>query len=162
MIDIRGKLPKHKTKRYRVRRERVRGIVIHHSAGSARKPLVKMAKYFVSRWGRNWPGFAYHYVLDANGQLYYTQDRDLASYHTRHANEWTVGLLVQGNFARGRTPTLEQIDRLGDAVSEIALQNGVDDDAVYTHSDFTKPACPGSWLEGWVKGWKDSWVGPWG
>lgn len=105
VIDLRGKLPVHKTKKYSTRKlTDIRSIAIHHSltvSGSAES----FARYHVTTNG--WPGIAYTYVVQRDGTVYQCWDHTTIGYHVGNSNKHALGICMVGDF-RTQQPTPEQ------------------------------------------------------
>jgi len=105
IIDLRGKLPVHATKRYNSRKlSDIRSIALHHSlttSGSAEA----FARYHVTTNG--WPGIGYAYVIGRDGIVYQCWDHTTVSYHVGNSNKHALGICLVGDF-RTQQPTSEQ------------------------------------------------------
>ncbi|MCT8139103.1 N-acetylmuramoyl-L-alanine amidase [Anaerobacillus sp. CMMVII] len=104
--DKRNSLVRHPSKRYRRRAiSEIRNIAIHHSAttsGSAEA----FARYHVN--SLDWPGIAYHYVVNKDGSIDLCHDPEVVSYHVGNSNGRALGICMVGDF---RTQTLERAQR---------------------------------------------------
>ncbi|MCR8658974.1 peptidoglycan recognition protein family protein [Paenibacillus endoradicis] len=105
IVDLRGKLPVHKTKKYNIRKASdIRSLAIHHSltlSGSAQA----FATYHVNTNG--WPGIAYTYVIDKNGTINQCLDHTTIGYHVGNSNKHALGICMVGDF-RTQIPTESQ------------------------------------------------------
>lgn len=105
LVDLRGKLPVHETKRYKTRKlTDIRSLGIHHSltfSGTAEA----FAGYHVGT--NNWPGIGYAYVIERDGTVYWCWDWDVVSYHVGDSNKHALGICMVGDF-RMQRPTPEQ------------------------------------------------------
>lgn len=105
MIDLRGKLPTHKTKRYSNRKlTDIRSIAIHHSLTFTGSPEA-FATYHVNTNG--WPGIAYTFVVQRDGTVYKCWDPEKVTYHVGNSNKHALGICMVGDF-RTQQPTPEQ------------------------------------------------------
>lgn len=105
IIDLRGKLPTHKTKRYSTRKESdIRSIGIHHSLTFSGTPQA-FATYHVNTNG--WPGIAYPYVIQRDGTIYKCHDHNVVTYHVGNSNKHSLGICLVGDF-RTQHPTPQQ------------------------------------------------------
>lgn len=105
MIDLRGKLPIHKTKRYSTRKlSDIRSIAIHHSLTFTGSPEA-FATYHVNTNG--WPGIAYPFVVQRDGTVYKCWDPEKVTYHVGNSNKHAIGICMVGDF-RTQQPTQEQ------------------------------------------------------
>jgi len=105
IVDLRGKLPTHKTKKYNTRKESdIRSIAIHHSLTVSGSPEA-FATYHVNTNG--WPGIAYPYVIQRDGIIYKCLDHSVLSYHVGDSNKHSLGICLVGDY-RTQQPTPEQ------------------------------------------------------
>ncbi|MCM3632918.1 peptidoglycan recognition protein family protein [Paenibacillus camelliae] len=105
IVDLRGKLLTHKTKRYSTRKESdIRSIAIHHSLTVSGSPEA-FATYHVNTNG--WPGIAYPYVIQRDGTIYKCHDHNVVTYHVGNSNKHALGICLVGDF-RTQHPTTEQ------------------------------------------------------
>ncbi|WP_339294330.1 peptidoglycan recognition family protein [Paenibacillus sp. FSL W7-1279] len=105
LVDLRGKLPIHKTKRYKTRRlTDIRSIAIHHSLTLTGSPEA-FANYHVSTNG--WPGIAYAFVVQRDGTVYKCWDPEIVTYHVGNSNKHSLGICLVGDF-RSQQPTAQQ------------------------------------------------------
>lgn len=105
MIDLRGKLPTHKTKKYSTRKlTDIRSIAIHHSLTLTGSPEA-FATYHVNTNG--WPGIAYTFVVQRDGIVYKCWDPEKITYHVGNSNKHAIGICMVGDF-RTQQPTPEQ------------------------------------------------------
>jgi N-acetylmuramoyl-L-alanine amidase len=104
--DKRNSLVRHSSKTYRRRsKSQIKNIAIHHSAttsGSAEA----FARYHVNQL--DWPGIAYHYVVNKDGSIDLCHDPEVVSYHVGNSNGRALGICMVGDF---RTQTLESAQR---------------------------------------------------
>ena len=163
VIDLRGKLPTHRTKSFGQRDPgSLRGLVAHHSAGptGGADRFRAVAAYHVgpnhiSETGC--PGICYSLGISDSGEICVFWDLDRATWsqgdRTQPGDEnkdWLSVLLV-GNFRsidnpKGAEPSLEQLLAyllLARACREIWGQGF----AFTGHFQFGKPACPGATVE---------------
>jgi len=146
MEDVRDQLPKHGTDQYPGRtREAIKRIVIHHTVRDTTPEAV--ASYQVNRLG--WPGIGYHFMIRADGHIWYTQTLGAQSRHTTRHNEDTVGIAFVGNFMQ-QTPTEAQIERGGHLCAFLLDQFGLNQaDIVGRRELEPNIQSPGDqWLEG--------------
>jgi N-acetylmuramoyl-L-alanine amidase len=137
MIDLTNKLPSQGTYNRRSI-DRIKYIVIHHSASDDGDP------YIFNRWHmeRGWPRIGYHYVIDKEGNTFRTNSIDTISYHVKNNNTKCIGICVVGNYEvdevsdEVRAALMILIDQLR-CVGEFELKG---------HRDFVNTLCPGSKL----------------
>ena len=118
-------------------------VIIHHSAGRQRPKKVRrhiraIARYHVRH--RGWPTIAYHYIIDADGNIYRTNRPQVASYHSgdRAVNLDSYGICMLGNF-RTYDPTPAQLDACRWLVGQLGVEE------VLPHKAIVQTSCPGRW-----------------
>lgn len=105
IVDLRGKLPVHKTKRYSTRNlSDIRSYGIHHSLTKTGSPQA-FAGYHVGT--NDWPEIAYAYVIQQDGTIYWCLDWRKISYHVGSSNKHSLGICLVGDY-RSQQPTPEQ------------------------------------------------------
>ena len=132
--------------------------VIHHTAGNLQEfpsGLFRSVRYCVQH--RGWASIPYNYYIPFREFLYhgkpcifYIVDKWDLSWHTKGANFDGVAAVFQGNFQLYE-PSDSQKFLFDCLIHFLANEHGLDDNQFYTHSDFTKPECPGPWLESGVR-----------
>jgi len=140
--DYRDKLAKHPVKLYATRAlSAITHIAVHHSAtktGSAEA----FARYHVNTSG--WPGIGYHFVIEKDGIIKWTNNLQVVSYHVGNSNRKAVGICLTGDFSE-QEPTREQWDSLFDLLKTLLAELNFSHDSVWGHSQFpgyeSKP-CP--------------------
>ena len=145
VLDLRGTLPS--TGEYPRRDvEDLKGIVIHHSGSNINHTPQEIAEYHVyHREGRKFPGIAYHFVVEHDGKISYTQDWSAASWHAKMANQNYIGICLIGDFSI-RHPSQDQLSATRDLVSNLQLAFG-EWWQVFPHGAFVGTECPGdTWL----------------
>ncbi len=141
IIDLRGKLPVHASKRYNSRKlADIRSIAIHHSLttqGSAEA----FARYHVTTNG--WPGIGYAYVVGRDGTVYQCWDHTIVSYHVGNRNKHALGICMVGDF-RTQQPTAEQYAVTLELVRHLQKQlpNAVVIKGHSEYPDYAWKACP--------------------
>ncbi len=144
-------------------------IVIHHTDTLKNFPVERIAQYHV--YGTNtykdpWPGIGYHYVIAADGAIYWTQRHETRSYHAGSANSYSLGISLVGRFIRtgydkqpqapeDQLPTHAQMESTARLVAWLMEELQIDSiHQVVGHKEVGATACPGDqWLQG-VR-WKD-------
>ena len=154
--NIVDSLEKHPTKIFTKRNtSQIDRIILHHYAGMGTPQAV--AHYHVKPeiWvnktpleidpntggykqknigGRNWPGIAYHYVINQDGSINQTNYHDTISYHVSGENYRSIGVAMEGDFT-SIPPTAAQIISLNLLIPHIRTQFSQPLE-VYQHSDF--------------------------
>jgi len=153
--DRRDSLLRHPTNKYARRpKEKINGMVWHHSAIAAPVPVERLAEAFVNNFG--WPGLAYHLYVDNNGIAHLALDLEEMGSHASNDNDHTVGICIAGRFLKGVTPTPGQIDT-ATAVALALMEEYPQIVNVWAHRDLSATACPG-WVGGFEK-WKRALLG---
>ena len=140
--DFRERLAKHATKQYSPRLlSAITHIAVHHSAtktGSAEA----YSRYHVSELG--WPGIGYHFVIEKDGIIKWTNNLQTVSYHVGNSNKKAIGICLTGDF-KEEQPTPLQWQSLFELLKKLLLELNLGFDNVWGHSQFpgyeTK-ACP--------------------
>ena len=165
IIDVRATLPSHPTlPPYRNRTQPVSRIVIHHTDTPSNFTVEQIAHYHVYGTRPNkdpWPGIGYHYVIAADGAIYWCQNHETHSYHVGAANGYTLGVSLIGRFLRvgydgkpqaseDQLPSPAQMESASHLVSWLMGELKVGDIAqIVGHKEVGSTACPGDqWLRG--------------
>lgn len=153
IIDLVYDLPRHAERRYETRTlARIRQLVIHHTAADPSVDVEAIARKHVEELG--WPGIGYHFVVDAAGQIFQTNDLTTVSFHARHANPTTVGIAFSGSFDEV-VPTDAQLESGGRLCAYLLRELSLPLDNVRGHKALVSTECPGrNWVEGAV--WRDA------
>ncbi|MPY20053.1 N-acetylmuramoyl-L-alanine amidase [Paenibacillus glucanolyticus] len=119
MVDLRGKLRTHKTKRYKTRKlSDIRSFSLHHSLTTSGSPEA-FANFHIDTNG--WPGIAYTYVIQRDGTLYMCWDPTVVTYHVGNSNKHALGICLIGDF-RTQKPTPEQYQSAIELIRELQPQ----------------------------------------
>jgi N-acetyl-anhydromuramyl-L-alanine amidase AmpD len=137
MKDLRSTIPINYNLNYPVRDiQGITHIIIHHSAtsqGSAKA----YARYHIEAY--DWPGIAYHYVIDKDGTVNWTLDHHKVGYHCKGMNRKSIGICLTGNFDFA-PPTKQQYDALVKLIVNIRAQHNWE---VSFHNEYSLKTCPG-------------------
>lgn len=140
MRDLRSTIPTNFDKSYPVRNvDEITHIIIHHSAtktGSARA----YANWHIKQY--DWPGIAYHYVIDPDGTVNKTLDHHKVGYHCKGINTKSIGIVLTGNFMLTE-PTEPQISSLVNLLADLRKMTSW---VVGYHDQYNKPQCPGKFF----------------
>lgn len=167
VLDLRGQLPEHATKRFATRdATKLRGLTAHHSAGPAggRQQLEAVARYHVGAnhvSATGCPGLLYTMAVLQDGSVALAHDLEVATWsqgdkaRPGDENAEFMAVLTLGNFhsadnPTGNEPSPDQLWAFA-CVVRVARQlwgKGFD---VTGHFQFGKPACPGATLEAVVR-----------
>lgn len=134
VVDKRNSLKVHKSKRYKRRnKSSIKKIAIHHSlteTGSAEA----FARYHVEN--NDWPGIAYHYVIDQDGTVTICNDLELISYHVGNSNSFSVGICLVGDF-RTQKISNEQRTAAIELTRSLMKELNLKESDVMGHQEFT-------------------------
>ena len=170
IIDVVEALPSHPDiPPYQERSRPISKIVIHHTDTPKDFPVERIAQYHV--YGTNarkdpWPGIGYHYVIRADGAIYWTQRHETHSYHVGAANSYCLGISLIGRFIgtgydkqpqppEDQLPTHAQMESTAHLVAWLMKELQIDSvHQVVGHKEVGATACPG---DQWMRGmrWKD-------
>ncbi|MFQ5596120.1 MAG: N-acetylmuramoyl-L-alanine amidase [Anaerolineae bacterium] len=153
IIDLVYDLPRHAERRYETRRmAQIQQLVIHHTGAAPALSVEAIAKKHVEELG--WPGMGYHFIIDAAGQIYQTNNLTTVSFHARHANSTTVGIAFSGNFDAA-VPADAQLESGGRLCAYLLRELSLPVENIRGHNAFVSTGCPGgNWTEGAV--WRDA------
>ncbi len=153
VIDLVYDLPRHAERRYETRTlSQIQQIVIHHTGADPSIGIEAIAGKHVHELG--WPGIGYHFVIDAEGRIYQTNDLTTISFHARQANPTTVGIAFGGNFDEA-VPTDAQLESGGRLCAYLLRELSLPIENVRGHKAFVSTECPGKhWEAGAV--WKEA------
>ena len=146
IIDIVDALPKHESKTYGTRGlSEITTLVIHHTVSPPDRAISSIAAYHVD--SNDWPGIGYHYVIKDTGEIFQTNHLATRSYHAGGANNYTVGIALQGDFTINMPPAAQ---RQAAAMLVSYLKNQLDIDSVVPHKQLSQTACPGATWDQWL------------
>ncbi|MFB0509268.1 MAG: N-acetylmuramoyl-L-alanine amidase [bacterium] len=104
---------------------------------------------------RGAPHFAYHFGIRKNGEVAQCNHYQDITWHAKGQNAVSVGVMLVGDFKGtnhpGAEPTPQQIDSLSQLVSHLKNEFNLDNQAIYGHYHFGKPACPGDTVKAWIQ-----------
>jgi hypothetical protein len=154
ILDVSGELPVHPVKVYEIRDWAYGGAVIHHAgyaypanatAEQVRAHLDVIAKYHVNK--RDWPGIAYHFVVDGAGRIWQVNALDAITYHSGNDsyNEQSVGICMLGAFHLDTDPTPAQLL----SVNCLCQWLEIGGDDIFGHKQIVATACPGKMARWW-------------
>ena len=130
-------------------------IAIHHSATSPSATPQEIAKYHVEK--NSWGGIGYHFVISKEGTVFYVGDISTARANVANMNEKVLGICLIGNFTRGQSPTVIQLDSCKKLIDflinykDLISLNGWN--CVKAHREFPRQStiCPGDNWQSWFK-----------
>ncbi len=155
IVDIVNDLPKHATKKYSNRTQRLTSLVVHHTTGRSTLTPYDIARYHVE--SRDWPGVGYHYLIGADGTINLCNKHETYSFHAGTANGYSLGISLIGEFMNGNLPTPAQFESTCRLIAWLMQELGINDvQKVVGHKEVpdAQTACPGDqWLTGatWKK-----------
>ncbi len=127
LLDVRNALPRHATNTWDTRNVTTT-IVIHHTATSTAVTPEAIARYHVEQ--RDRPGICYHYVIAADGTVYWCNDDDALVWHAGcgydhilNTNNTSIGIALVGNFMTQRPPGA-QLRAARDLVTLLECRHG--------------------------------------
>lgn len=142
-------LPKHPTKKYRNRRQPIRRIAIHHSAGPGNSNPVNIARFHIGP-ARDWPGIAYHYFIESSGKISKVNYHETMSFHVGGHNEDSLGICLDGTFV-SHDPTDEQLASLKFLLDKLKADIPTAE-IIQAHKKFgNQTSCCGDLRRGWYK-----------
>ena len=135
----------------------IRYAIYHHTAGqTVRFPIgMRMTNAFIKDIKR-WPAIPYHlyvpYKQEGKPTVYQLNEYTDFTWHTKRANQHGIGVVFQGWFDKfdgGREPSGVQKFIAPLLFTEYLQPTfNMKDENLLGHFNFTKPSCPGYWLEG--------------
>jgi hypothetical protein len=141
IVDLVASLARHPGRAYAQRPlADIRYLVLHHTGASRDVTARAIAAEHVNVNG--WPGIGYHYVIDAEGTLFRTQDLTAVSYHARQFNPVAVGIALVGDLS-ATLPGSAQLERTGDLLASLVADLGLPPTAIRGHREMVPTACPG-------------------
>jgi len=127
LLDVRDTLPRHATNTWATRNVTTT-LVIHHTATSADVTPEAIARYHVEE--RDRPGICYHYVIAADGTVYWCNDDDALVWHAGcgydhilNTNNTSIGIALVGNFMERRPPEA-QLAAARDLIALLECRHG--------------------------------------
>lgn len=149
VVDLRDRLPKHPGAEYPRRRlADIRYLVIHHTGAGAEFGPERIAAEHVEANG--WPGIGYHYVVDAAGMVYQTQDATVVSHHVAQFNLAAMGIALVGDLSQA-LPAQTQLRATARLLAQLCLDLGLPPSALRGHGEIVGSRCPG---ERFLSEWK--------
>ncbi|MEM9372274.1 MAG: peptidoglycan recognition family protein, partial [Planctomycetota bacterium] len=95
---------------------------------------------------RGWADIGYHYAIDPGGRVWQGRPLELQGAHVANQNQGNLGIVLLGNFDRGR-PTDRAIRALDRLVASEMRRYRVPIGEVRTHGEMASTACPGRHLQ---------------
>ena len=113
-------------------------VILHHTEVASRHSVKDVHQWHLDK---GWAGFAYHYFIDKNGEIFEGRPVWAVGAHTYGHNPESIGICIEGDFNK------EQVNQKQEdaAVMLIALLSlSYDNAKVVRHWDLVKEKnCPG-------------------
>jgi len=153
--NITNELPKSATLAYDRRAlADITHVAVHHSTGNPRVVTVQG----IARWhigtppnGNGWAGIGYHFVIDADGNVYQVNDLETIAAHVYKHNAESVGVCLIGEFTKGAEPPDVQRRALAELLAWLCPMVSVPLERVWGHKTFANQntTCPGDTWADW-------------
>lgn len=122
-------------------------LTVHHTAAlldSNRKAPARLRGHQAFHQSRGWPDLAYHYAVDANGNVYEGRPTDYRG-DTGTDYDPTGHFLVvaEGNFDSQDIPAA-QVAGVAAVLAWAATRFGVSSETIRGHRDWASTSCPGA------------------
>lgn len=140
IVDLRGTLKKHPTKKYAIRSlSQIDTIVVHHTGTPLATPEA-IANWHVDHY--DWPGAGYHVYIQKSGKVYLMNSFETESYHTSGHNSHTLALAFEGDFTKDSVIEIQV--ELGKKIVKWIEEN-LGSLSIHGHKDMLgqSTACPG-------------------
>jgi len=144
--NIEDELPTNPLKEYSFRSlDRDLYITFHHSATKGQS-IEEIATYHVEQKG--WPGIAYHFAINWEGDVFQLQKLDEITYHSKGRNTESIGIVFVGNFQEKDLPdvAVESAECL-----VMGLKESLNIVGVRGHRDVRATLCPGDFAYSKIK-----------
>ncbi len=130
----------------------VQYLVIHHSAGPTTQTPDDIANFHINV--RGWGGVGYHFIISADGTVYYVGDLTTARANVKNMNQLVIGICLIGNFMNGNEPTDAQISSAHELCAQLLfrtpeLSNVTSWQNIRGHQQLGQTACPGQDWSTW-------------
>jgi len=129
--------------------ETIKHIVFHHSVTNHTDNSKQDVDYIAElHKRRGWAGVGYHYIITADGMVWYVGDISMARANVADKNHLVIGVCLVGDFTK-HLPTDEQILSAHDLANYLindvpALVNIKGWDDVVGHKSLQATQCPGT------------------
>ena len=154
IINKIDELPWHVSRTWDTRKlDDIKKLIIHQELGNS--PVKNVNNYHITPSSENHlsvrgaPHFAYHFGIEKDGTIIQANETNQVTWHTRGQNQISLGCMLVGDFDGPKhkgtsNPTKEQKDSLEFLIETlIALFPKINENSIFGHCDFGKPACPG-------------------
>jgi hypothetical protein len=125
-------------------------VTLHHSDGKHTTNLAdSLAEArFIQDFhihGRHWIDIAYHFLVDAQGNIVEGRPEGVLGAHTLANNEGNIGIVLLGTYHPpvNNVPTKAQLDAVAALGRYLVGRYGIDPNALKGHRDYKSTDCPG-------------------
>lgn len=139
IVDLRGKLPVHPTRKYE-KRTLIDTIVLHCTASDNQDPF-KTARYDITPGPNNHiskkgaPGLTYHDYIIKDGVVYHCNDYELSTWHATLYNKRSIGVVMAYKALPKEKPTPEQYESMLKHITLLCLYFKILPKAVLGHRE---------------------------
>ncbi|HWC32743.1 MAG TPA: peptidoglycan recognition family protein [Actinomycetota bacterium] len=134
-----------------LRRHRIERVIVHesgHVVRDERDTLANLPAYQADHLARGWSDLAYHFVIDARGNVYRgRRPSTVGDTATDYDPRGSLLVMCDGAF-RWQRPGAEQVRALIHLLAWAQDTYGVAPQDIATHRDVAPIACPGARLHG--------------
>jgi hypothetical protein len=126
-------------------------VTLHHSDGKHTTTLAQSEAEarFIQDFhihGRGWIDIAYHFLVDAQGNILEGRPEGVLGAHTLANNEGNVGIVLLGTYHPpvNDVPTKAQLDAVTALGRYLVSRYGIDPKSLRGHRDYKQTDCPGN------------------
>lgn len=126
-------------------------VTLHHSDGKHTTTLAESETeaLFIQDFhihGRGWIDIAYHFLVDASGNILEGRPEGTLGAHTLANNEGNVGIVLLGTYHPpvNDAPTKAQLDAVAALGRYLVARYGISPKALKGHRDYKSTDCPGN------------------
>jgi len=128
-------------------------VTLHHTDGKHTTTLAdsEAEARFIQDFhihGRGWNDIAYHFLVDAQGNILEGRPEGVLGSHTLANNEGNVGIVLLGTYHPpvNDVPTKAHLDAVAALGRYLVARYGIDPASLRGHRDYKKTECPGDGL----------------
>ena len=137
--DITARLPRSGAPYARRNLNQIKYIVVNHTGAHPQLSLDRIARAHIKR---GYPGIAYDFVVDVNGEIFKTTELEDVAQPDQVWSEQGVNICLTGNFHQG-PPPLPQLDAAGRLCAWLAQNLGMTADAIVGLGELITSDSPG-------------------
>jgi len=126
-------------------------VTLHHSDGKHTTTLAESEAEarFIQDFhihGRGWIDIAYHFLVDAQGNILEGRPEGVLGAHTLGNNEGNIGIVLLGTYHPpvNNVPTKAQLDAVASLGRYLVARYGIDPKSLKGHRDYKQTDCPGN------------------